>query len=137
MTTVHREETPRRRACPPATGAEPVPPLGFRRLPAGTASFILRAMSEAMGGRYAVNAENARWRVVDGEAVVINLTNTYYYGLNKTGTFIWSLLVEAERTVDDLVAAVALRYGRSAAAVSSDVHGVLEELTRENLVVRR
>jgi hypothetical protein len=94
-------------------------------------------MSEGASGRYRVNAENARWRVVDGEAVVINLTNTHYYGLNKTGTFIWNLLAEAERSVDDLVEAVAVRYGRPSAAVSPDVHGVLAELTRENLVVRR
>lgn len=94
-------------------------------------------MSEAMPGRYAVNAENARWRVVDGEAVVINLTNTHYYSLNKTGTFVWSLLVDAERSADDLVEAVAVRYGRPGDAVRSDVQDVLDELTRENLVVRK
>ena len=75
--------------------------------------------------------------MVDGEAVVINLTNTHYYSLNKTGTFIWGLLVGAERSLDDLVDAVAIRYGRTSAAVSADVRSVLDELTRENLVVTR
>lgn len=92
-------------------------------------------MTDALAERYAVNAENARWRVVDGEAVVINLTSTHYYSLNKTGTFIWGLLVDAERSLDDLVEAVAVRYARPNAAVSADVRSVLDELTRENLVV--
>ncbi len=90
-----------------------------------------------MAGHYAANDDNARWRVVDGEAVIINLVNTHYYSLNRTGTFIWSLLVERASTLDDLVSAVAVRYGRPAEDVAPDVRAVLEDLAREGLVLEK
>jgi hypothetical protein len=90
-----------------------------------------------MSERYAVNRDNARWRIVDGEAVVINLTNTHYYSLNKTGTFIWNLLVEGDLSVDEIVGEIVVRYGQSGEAVLPDVRNVLEELAREDLEVTR
>jgi hypothetical protein len=90
-----------------------------------------------MAERYAANGDNARWRVVDGEAVIINLVNTHYYSLNRTGTFIWSLLVERAATMDELVSAVAARYGRPADEVAPDVRAVLDDLAREGLVSER
>jgi hypothetical protein len=87
--------------------------------------------------RYTVNRENARWRVVDGEAVVINLTNTHYYSLNKTGTFIWNLLVERDLSVDEIAGEVMVRYGQPSGAILSDVQNVLDELASEDLVVTR
>jgi hypothetical protein len=94
-------------------------------------------MPDATRERYRVDPDNARWRIVDGEAVVINLTSTHYYSLNKTGTFIWNLLVDGDHGLDDLARAVAAQYGRSTEAVVPDVRAVLDDLTRENLVVRR
>jgi hypothetical protein len=90
-----------------------------------------------MSERYAVNRDNARWRIVDGEAVVINLASTHYYSLNKTGTFIWNLLVDRECSLDDLAREVATRYGRNLDTVLPDVRSVVDDLTREDLVVTR
>lgn len=90
-----------------------------------------------MTERYAVNRGNARWRVVDGEVVVINVNNTYYYGLNQTGTFLWSLLSEADRTLDELVDEVAERYGQPEERVRPDVQSVIEDLLAEELVAIR
>lgn len=90
-----------------------------------------------MSDLYSINRDNARWRIVDGEAVVIHLINTHYYSLNRTGTFLWNLLLEADRTLDDLAAATADYYQQPLTAVRGDVGRLLDELTREDLLVTR
>ncbi len=86
---------------------------------------------------YSINRDNARWRIVDGEAVVIHLVHTHYYSLNRTGTFLWNLLLERDLSLDDLAAATADHYQQPLAAVRNDVGQLLDELTREDLLVIR
>jgi len=90
-----------------------------------------------MSGRYEVNEGTARWRVVDGEAVVIHSETSYYYGLNPTGTFLWGLLADHARTIDELVDAVAGHYDQPAAAVRPDVQQLVDELIAEDLLAER
>ena len=87
--------------------------------------------------RYSINQDNARWRIVDGSAVVIHIVNTYYYSLNHTGTFVWNLLLERDLPLGELVTAVADHYCQPLTAVHGDVCRLLEELTREDLVFTR
>lgn len=86
---------------------------------------------------YEVNTENALWRVLDGEAVIISVETSHYYSLNKTGTFIWGLLAEGPMSRDDLVARVAESYNRAPADVATDVAHILDELTAEKLITTR
>jgi hypothetical protein len=88
-----------------------------------------------MSERHSVHRQNARWRIVDGETVVINLTSTHYYSLNKTGTYVWNLLVEGGQSVDDLAGAVAARYGKPLDVVRGDVRALIDDLRREELIV--
>jgi len=87
--------------------------------------------------KYWIDPARVQWRVVDGEAVVIDVDSTYYYGLNRTGTVIWLLLAERAMSREDLVACVASEYGRSPAEVEGDVAALLEDLVRERLVEER
>ena len=77
------------------------------------------------------------FRVLDDGAVVVHCESGYYYTLNATGTCLWELLSEGERTQEELVAelARALRAGRG--GVAADVHTHLDDLRRENLVIVR
>ncbi len=84
---------------------------------------------------YSINRNRVRWRIVDGEAVLINVESSYYYSLNKTGTLMWELLLEQNRSFDDLVEAVAVRYGKPGVAVEGDVRRFLDMMTAEGLVV--
>lgn len=84
--------------------------------------------------RYTIDQDNASWRVVDGEAVIIHLVTTHYYGLNATGTFLWSLLAERPHTAAELAAALAGHYGEPVESVASDVDGILAGLVAEQLV---
>jgi Coenzyme PQQ synthesis protein D (PqqD) len=81
-----------------------------------------------MGERYSANTENPRWRVVNGEAVIINLSNTPYYALNKTGTFIWGLLSERELDRDEIAREVTARFDVRRETAANDVREILEQL---------
>ena len=84
---------------------------------------------------YSINRNQARWRIVDGEAVLINVESSYYYSLNKTGTLLWELLLDQNRSFDDLVEAVAVRYGKPGVAVEGDVRSFFDMMTAEGLVI--
>jgi hypothetical protein len=86
---------------------------------------------------YAVNRDRAVWGVVDGEAAIINVDTSFYYGLNATGTFIWTLLVENELSLDQIVARVSTRYRCPESEVREDVRRVLEQLREEQLILER
>jgi hypothetical protein len=82
-----------------------------------------------------VNKDNALWRIVDGEAVLISAATSYYYSLNRTGTFVWNLLADGPLTRDHIVSRVADHYGVAAAAVRDDVGALLDQLRAEDLIV--
>ena len=90
-----------------------------------------------MSERHSVNRQNTRWRIVDGETVVINLTSTHYYSLNKTGTYVWNLLLEGDQSMDDIAGAVAARYGQPVDVVLGDLRALIDHLRREELIVTR
>ena len=87
--------------------------------------------------KYWIDPTRVQWRVVDGEAVVVDVASTYYYGLNRTGTVVWRLLAEHAMSREDLVACLASEYGRAPAEVDADVGALLEDLVRERLVQER
>lgn len=85
----------------------------------------------------AVVKENASWRIVDGEAVVIHLETTHYYSLNGTGTYIWELLAAAPMDAAGIVSEVARHYELPETEVASDVHALLQQLKQERLIEER
>lgn len=82
-----------------------------------------------------VNSENAAWREVDDEVVILNAATTCYYSLNDTGTFIWRLLLDNHSTLDALEANLASRHDLSSDRVRGDVASFITQLETENLLV--
>jgi Coenzyme PQQ synthesis protein D (PqqD) len=80
------------------------------------------------------NAEAVVAEVIDGEAVLIDLTTGVYYSLAGVGGSIWSL-IEAGSSVDGIVEAIAGRYEASREQVEADVAGLVGELERQKLIV--
>lgn len=73
-------------------------------------------------------------KVMDGEAVIINLANGKYYSLEKVGGAIWEMIEEGcglGEIVDRLVA----RYDVPPAQAESDVLRLADELVKEDLVI--
>lgn len=87
--------------------------------------------------KYRVNTARATWRILDGEAVIINNETSYYYSLNTTGTFVWNLLLENDMGLDEIIRRVSLHYGQDEAAIADDVRSIIENLYNEKLIERR
>ena len=83
--------------------------------------------------RYLPNEEECAAKVIDGEAVLINLSNGTYYSMDKVGGFIWSLIAEG-RTVGDITDSVVASYDVDRDRALADLDRLLGELAAEKLV---
>ncbi len=73
-------------------------------------------------------------KVVDGEAVIINLANGVYYSMDKAGGLIWSLIDQA-RSLDAIADAVAAAYDVAPTQARADVGQLAAQLVAEDLVM--
>lgn len=87
-----------------------------------------------MNLRYSIDQDNSAWRVVDGEAVLINAETTFYYGLNPSATQIWMLLLEEDLTAREIADRLAPVYGRDSSEIILGITALLDELTAEKLL---
>jgi Coenzyme PQQ synthesis protein D (PqqD) len=82
----------------------------------------------------AANEQQVAAKVMDGEAILINLSTGIYYSLGTTGGFIWSL-VEKRPAIQDIVRSVVEHYDVSEAVALRDVLRLGEELCAEGLAI--
>ncbi len=78
---------------------------------------------------------NVLVRELDGEAVLLDLDTSHYFGLNATGVRIWALLAEG----GDLAAIrdrLAEEYALAPEAIAADLQDLCAVLEREGLVDR-
>ncbi len=73
------------------------------------------------------------WQVVEGEAVLLDLQGKRLLGLNQAGSYLLPLL-DGDRTVAGLAAALAERFGIEVARAESDLRIFLTELARRGFV---
>jgi Coenzyme PQQ synthesis protein D (PqqD) len=78
--------------------------------------------------------EEVAAKVIDGEAIIINLANGMYYSMDKVGALIWEML-EGEHSLEEVVTAVAARYDVSREQAQADVERLATELLQENLLL--
>jgi hypothetical protein len=84
--------------------------------------------------RYQVNHPQVINEMIDGEAIMINLVSGSYYSLDSLGGEVWELL-EKSQPVDEIVGQLSLRYDASDEVIRSAVENLLEQLSREQLIV--
>jgi len=87
--------------------------------------------------KYSVNKDNATWRILDGEAVIINNETSFYYSLNQTGTYIWNLLLEKELSLEEIIEKVSIYYQQIKEDIIDDIKKVLDDLVEEKLIKGR
>jgi hypothetical protein len=84
-----------------------------------------------VGNRFRVNPR-AIWRVVDGEAVILDLDGGQYFGLNQVGTRIWELLKEG-RSSASIRALLSEEYDAGEAELDQDIALFIQELVKMGL----
>jgi hypothetical protein len=77
--------------------------------------------------------EEVAAKVIDSEAIIINLANGIYYSMDKAGGVIWEML-EAGHSLEEVIAAATTRYDVSREQAQTDVERLATELLQENLL---
>jgi Coenzyme PQQ synthesis protein D (PqqD) len=80
------------------------------------------------------NREVVAAEVIDGEAIMIDLSTGAYDNMYGVAGWVWTL-IEAERSPEEIVAAILARYEVAPARAETDVEKLLDELVRAKLVV--
>jgi len=82
-----------------------------------------------------VARKNTAYRVVDGQAVVLNLADeqTKLITLTTTGSVVWEA-ADGRKTVSQIVDLICRRFDVEQEVATADVLAFVEELQRHNLV---
>jgi hypothetical protein len=80
-----------------------------------------------------VNLDRAAGDVIDGEAIIINLTTGVYYSMQGIGGEIWAMLNE-RRTFGAMLDAIAATYDVTGDVARRDLDTVLGQLLEEGLI---
>jgi hypothetical protein len=73
------------------------------------------------------------WRVLDGEAVLLDLASGTYFGLNVVGSRVWELL-SAGKSLGEVRAALLDEFEVDAGVLEQDLRELLEMLQSRGLV---
>ena len=84
--------------------------------------------------RFHSRDEEVASKVIDGEAIIINLANGIYYSMDKAGALVWELL-QTGRSLEEVIDAVAGRYDVAREQGESNVRDLVQELVQENLII--
>jgi len=71
---------------------------------------------------------------IDGEKVMMSIQQGEYYGLGKTGSFIWDIL-EQPIAISDLADLITEKYEVSKAQCLNDIMPFLNDLAEKKLIV--
>jgi coenzyme PQQ synthesis protein D (PqqD) len=77
--------------------------------------------------------EDVLSRVLDGEAVLLDLASGTYFGLDTIGTEIWELFKQGV-TVAEVRAAIVARYEVDDATVRHDLEELVDEMVKRGLI---
>jgi hypothetical protein len=86
------------------------------------------------GHRLRVAEPGVSAKIMEGEAIFINLLSGLYYRLDGAGGAMWSLL-EAGHTIGETATTVAEWYGVPESRAAGDVRAIAARLLEEKLVV--
>lgn len=83
--------------------------------------------------RYQLRSSDVTGKVIDGEAIIMNLATGAYYSMDGVGAALWELL-EIGCSRDEAVKSLADRYAVDPEVLSRDVSAVIEDLIAEELI---
>jgi hypothetical protein len=86
-----------------------------------------------LGKRLRPNRDDVVSKVIEGEAIVINLSNGIYYSMDGVAGLIWNLIAEV-RSLDEILGAIMARYDVTRSQAESDVNHLVAQLLEEKLI---
>lgn len=83
--------------------------------------------------RLKVNVSDIAAKVIDGEAILINVANGMYYSMDNVGAVVWELIQEGH-SVAQISECIAARYDASLETIRVDIGRLGDELLEGNIV---
>lgn len=84
--------------------------------------------------RYTTRSEEVTGKVIDGEAIIMNLADGSYYSLDGPGALIWERL-QTGHALGQVATAMVERYAVDPGQAEADLHRLVTELVDEGLLV--
>jgi Coenzyme PQQ synthesis protein D (PqqD) len=84
--------------------------------------------------RFDISNKDVAAKVMDGEAVIINLSSGVYYSMDKVGALLWDL-IQSGHSLEQCVDAIASRYSADRCQVQADAERLVLELLEEDLII--
>ncbi len=84
--------------------------------------------------RFQVNDKSVTSKIIDGEAIIINLANGMYYSLDKTGAVAWRL-IGAGYTLDKSAQVLSSRFSVPVEQAQKDLAQLVKDLLSHDLVL--
>lgn len=78
--------------------------------------------------------EHVLFRELDGEAVILNLEDESYYGLDSVGTRMW-IVLDTSKTIGDAYELLLAEYDVNGDQLQADMIELIQELRDGGLVV--
>jgi hypothetical protein len=86
--------------------------------------------------RYTIDEARIVSEIIDGEAIIVNLANGYYYSLDPPAAEIWGWL-EAGWSIAEIVSVIQDRYDCSGADPATAVNTLIGTLIADELIAPR
>jgi hypothetical protein len=80
-----------------------------------------------------VKDNNAAYRIIESQAVILTPENSFLHTLNEQGTFIWEQL-DGKKTTDEIADEMCKVYDISKDEATKDAQIFLQDLLRRKLV---
>lgn len=84
--------------------------------------------------RFKVNNPNVVSETIDGETVIVNLSDGTYYSLDRVGAEVWNL-IEREFSLGSIVTAISQRFTGEPTVIEDSVKTLILQLRAEKLLV--
>jgi len=84
-------------------------------------------MGDQVGSKNGRGKPNITWRVVDGEALILDLNTGFYFSLNPVATEIWEALQRGAE-IPRILQTVSSKYRIEAQVVERDLHELMTDL---------
>jgi len=84
--------------------------------------------------RYVADSDNAAWREIEGEVVLMRLRDGTVFSLEETGAFIWGLLEKGPCTNEAVILRLCEEFEVDEETARADVSEFLSEMQEAGLI---
>ena len=88
-----------------------------------------------LSDRFEIAGQDIVHETIEGEVVIVNLENGFYYSTEKTGCHVWNMLL-AGFSLGEIVEALGSHFPEPGAEIGASCRSLVSDLLDENLIVR-